>query len=219
MNFQNTFWYQSPFDWPSAVSSREEYFWVSPPQPPAGPSSRLLSWPSRPPSWPASVSSRQESGCQWRLRLEPGWAARICLNLTFSYKRGRHLTWSTKLSTEYCLDSLLKISFSLRSSDLARSTRHFLMPVMSLDRFSSAMRSFFCDWKSSADRSKFVLLRISQHWDIKIEFWAKCCFFLFLYKLIDGWRQNCIEIWKAQSFKNPYVNKEIINYRPEFSQQ
>ena len=57
--------------------------------------------------------------------------------------KGGH-TFSTKLLVVSCLVISVNICFSCCSSTLARSTFSFLIPVMSLDIFSSAIRSSFC---------------------------------------------------------------------------
>lgn len=52
-------------------------------------------------------------------------------------------TFSTKLSAESVLAISLTISFSNRSSILTRSTLSFLIPVILLDSFNSAIKSSF----------------------------------------------------------------------------
>ena len=65
------------------------------------------------------------------------------------------LTWSTKFSAVNLFVNSVKVSLSCRLSRLARSTFNFFIPVMSLDSFSSSIRSVLALLKSAA---------LGKHW-------------------------------------------------------
>ena len=75
----------------------------------------------------------------WRVKKVIDQYCQYCTVMT----EGGH-TFSTKLLAVSCLVISVNICFSCCSSTLARSTFSFLIPVMSLDIFSSAIRSSFC---------------------------------------------------------------------------
>lgn len=75
-------------------------------------------------------------------------------------KLNKHLTFSTKFVAVNCFVISEMISFSLLSSVFALSIFIFLMPVMSLDIFSSAMRSVFCAKNGSLCRDCKLMLRV-----------------------------------------------------------